>query len=119
MKRNKIRLLAALLIGAGMTLKTPLVRASEKSEEAAEEKATDQFERHHNVHDIYGEVSSLEKSIKRDQATIKNKPSDGNVTVMRSDKAKLNKHIALCRAEIRDLNARLDTLEKETPGSTQ
>jgi len=114
MKKNKMRWLAAVLIGTGMTLKMPVVRAGEKSEEAA----TDQFERHHNVHDIYGEVGSLEKRIKRDQLVIKNKPQDGNVTVMRNDKAKLSKDIALCRAEIRDLNARLDALEKETPGST-
>lgn len=114
MKRNTARLLTAVLIGTGMTLTMPVVHADEKSQEATEIKATDQFEQHQRVHDIYGEVGSLEKRIRKDQATIKNTPKDANVVVTQNDKAKLNKDIALCRAEIRDLNARLDVIEKNT-----
>jgi len=102
-----------------MSLAAHWANASDQAQKAMEEKMTDPFEQHHNVHDIYAEAASLERRIKKDQSSIKNKPPDGNVVTMQSDKAKLGKVIALCRAEINDLNTRLDVLEKATSGSTR
>jgi len=118
MKRKTAWLLAAVLIGTGMALKVPLLRADAESDKATEAAKTQKWEQHSDAHDIYGEVSSLEKRIKKDQATFKNRAKDENVIVMKNEKTKISKDIAHCRVEIHELSDRLDAMEKETPGST-